>query len=784
MIIHDLAAGESNRVGISFLAGCKRIRATFRAMSRMNRAMTIFLERIDRRSLLPLAISLVFVFACGTPPPPPIVSPIDHLYETMLDRQADFDLTAVEGRTIVIDPGHGGQFAGTTGRDGLKEKDVNLGVALYLWGLLNDAGADVYLTRSVDRDFLDGDQGGSLTRDLAARVVVADSVDADLFLSVHHNARADTNRDWNRIETYYPADDPGPSIDAARQINHSLLRNLGIADGRIMPGNFYVLRENSSPAVLGESSYLSHPPIERKLLLGEKRRLEAEAYFLGIVSYFASGIPKARIGTPPERVTHPDEMLLEGLVEDEFGGSGIDPTSVRATLDGEPLRIRYQSWRKTVRAPLPPGLSPGEHTITLEGRNRNGNASRRAIRKFRVDLPPVSVALSAVSVPGGDPPVLIIARLWDERGLPIADGTVIRVDDRDRGVVTRNGACRISWPDRNPPPSLHLSGQRFSLVAPLAAEDVEATEGCLFVHDESHLPVQDAAVWLNGRWVGLTRPGGWLPFDEPPGPLDRIRITAPGYQSTLAIPSGPAVVTKLNSIVRSPLQGKTILIDPEGEDSGSPIPESSRALDMARQLAEMVRWSGGVPVLSRQGPTVPPAAQRVPIANRVHADYWITIGFGESFAVTCFPGSREGTPAAAAIGQHLRKRFGETVRINTSAETVLRDTPCPAVRVTIPHTGDQPIETALLRETAHVIIEALGERLTGPDSWKGSIKLRSLAPGALIRIDDEVTFQSWRADSLIIDLPAGTHSVHVETGNNWKEHEVTANGMRVIDLGE
>ena len=61
---------------------------------------------------------------------------------------AGLDTEPFQGRQILIDPGHGGYFRGAVGQGGLTEAEVNLGVALYLQGMLQWAGAEVRLTRT------------------------------------------------------------------------------------------------------------------------------------------------------------------------------------------------------------------------------------------------------------------------------------------------------------------------------------------------------------------------------------------------------------------------------------------------------------------------------------------------------------------------------------------------------------------------------------------------------------------------------------------------------------
>jgi N-acetylmuramoyl-L-alanine amidase len=81
-------------------------------------------------------------------------------------------------RTVVIDPGHGGEEVGAMGPGGAMEKDVTLAIARKLRSaLVNGLGVQAFLTR--DRD---------VEMPLDDRAAFANNYKADLFISIHANA--------------------------------------------------------------------------------------------------------------------------------------------------------------------------------------------------------------------------------------------------------------------------------------------------------------------------------------------------------------------------------------------------------------------------------------------------------------------------------------------------------------------------------------------------------------------------------------------------------------------
>ncbi len=103
---------------------------------------------------------------------------------------------------VVIDPGHGGQDPGAV-RDGLREKDVTLALALAIRDrLLAQGGVRVALTRGDDRYLM-----------LAERSSIARRLGADLFVSVHADSAENPDA---RGGSVYILSQKGSSQAAAR----------------------------------------------------------------------------------------------------------------------------------------------------------------------------------------------------------------------------------------------------------------------------------------------------------------------------------------------------------------------------------------------------------------------------------------------------------------------------------------------------------------------------------------------------------------------------------------
>lgn len=220
-------------------------------------------------------------------------------------------------RIVVVDAGHGGKDPGAVANK-IREKDLNLSVSRMIVARLKEFGIDARLTRDSD-----------IYLTLRRRTEIANTMNADLFISIHGNAlppgksatgmeiylmALPTDKDameLARFENRELAEDNGDSTKAADKRTQTLLAilgnmqqnakisestgfaeylfNGGKAGGlkmrRVAQAPFYVLRGAAMPAVLVELGFLTDRQ-EAKLLADKSyQRKMADALAGGIREY-------------------------------------------------------------------------------------------------------------------------------------------------------------------------------------------------------------------------------------------------------------------------------------------------------------------------------------------------------------------------------------------------------------------------------------------------------------------------------------------------------------------
>lgn len=230
---------------------------------------------------------------------------------------------------IILDAGHGGDDPGARGKRGTLEKDVTLDIAKRTRDILNKDGKyEIFMTREQD-----------ITLQLLDRTKFANKLNGDLFVSIHANASP--KKTAKGVSTYFlnNADDQESlrvamrengeldptvlhqpskntddyylevmkasmvknfhttqSTDLARAVQNDMLKTLrkdysDVVDLGVRSARFYVLTGATMPAILVETSFISHPVEEKRLADSKYQQTLAKAVVSGIEAFFKNRPP-------------------------------------------------------------------------------------------------------------------------------------------------------------------------------------------------------------------------------------------------------------------------------------------------------------------------------------------------------------------------------------------------------------------------------------------------------------------------------------------------------------
>lgn len=182
----------------------------------------------------------------------------------------------LEGRKIVLDPGHGGFDSGAVGVNGIKEKDIVLNIARKLQSKLQQSGASVIITRSGDNYI-----------SLGNRVEQSNESKGHAFLSIHANSS--TSSSASGVETHYYSKSTSTakeSKELAECMQQALIKELPANNRGVKDSSFQVIRQKSVPSVLVEIGFLSNKEEANRLADPQYQERIANALYNGFIQYF------------------------------------------------------------------------------------------------------------------------------------------------------------------------------------------------------------------------------------------------------------------------------------------------------------------------------------------------------------------------------------------------------------------------------------------------------------------------------------------------------------------
>jgi N-acetylmuramoyl-L-alanine amidase len=614
------------------------------------------------------------------------------------------DTTALRGKVIVIDSGHGGKYRGAIGKMGLRESEVNLGVALYLWGFLYHAGANPVMTRTADATVA-FPLHTRLGEDLRARSKLSNSLNPDLFISIHHNSNTNDLKK-NTLEVYYKLMDPGPSRELAECIMEKIKNTFEVEKARVLPGNYSVLRNTKSTAILGEASYLTHKHNERRLSLHGFLRLEAEAYFLGILDYFQKGVPRILALIPNGDFLYQAQPEIAGWVKDDEWGKGIDPDSIKLYLDGILVEHSYAlSTGKVSYTPTRP-LTNKIHTLSMEAKNFGGNSAKLVSTVFYTSLPPFQIKsypLIDTLPPDGVARTSIISEIVDENLNPVADGTLVKFTTSsgkivDSLVATKRGKAITHLVADYQPGRAEVMATCDRMVSTCTVTfdkpERELIEIC--VYDRQGSPLKGAELRLEEERYCLTDPLGCCFYQQDSDEPLEFTMWKDGYlplRGFLDLRQEGSVQEKLvlEPIDHGLMWNKVVVLDPQPVHEAAALKSSREItrdefnLQTAFYLREMLKLAGATVFLTREGDTAPSPIERVLVANGVEADVLISLDHREgSSYLKYYYNSPRGKLIAHYFTESINEELScKKMRMIKSNEFVLVHTGMPAVVINL-----------------------------------------------------------------------------------------------------
>lgn len=262
------------------------------------------------------------------------MKPIQHLYNktlrllvTMLMcTLACSGLMAANKYVVVIDAGHGGKDHGAIDND-VREKDINLNVALKLGEYIKKHGKNIKVVYTRDKDEY-------LT--LQQRADKANKAHGDLFISIHTNSLDKSNANRTKVEgastytlglhkndnnmnvarrensvmtleqnyeTKYSGFDPqsdesyiifemaqkanmSNSVKFAEQVQKQLVKQAGRKDRGVHQAGFWVLWATSMPSVLVELDFICNPTTAQFLKSNKGEEQLAKGIGIATIAYF------------------------------------------------------------------------------------------------------------------------------------------------------------------------------------------------------------------------------------------------------------------------------------------------------------------------------------------------------------------------------------------------------------------------------------------------------------------------------------------------------------------
>lgn len=639
--------------------------------------------KIRQRSTLMISSrqSIIFIVAaasytmigCQTSPAPILVStPVE-------------EPQAIEGPwRICIDPGHGGPWSGAVSHhNGLRECDVNLAVSLRLAELLEAEGHIVSLTRTTDTAL----DTTSLSADLRARAAFANKQNADLFLSVHHNADIVEGSVKDDLEMYYAGRDPYASLRLGETLTHQLAKGYrSRAPGKLLlPGNYSVLRNTAMTAVLTETAYLTHKESAQLLATPEGAEAEAQDLFRGITDFLNDAPPIRATGVAFDREDGRTQINLNPHTARKVRAVNVDGLMVE-------FADNVENHQNIV---LPYRLPNGPHTIETIFVNESGHTHALTIA-HRVQRPARNIAINTNPTNSefrSGAVAEVHVHLTDCYGFPVPN-VAVNVDSGGAVQTAADGIAVIHYRVGSASQRIHAQASGLRQRAELPRSTATGARTVAVLNALTGQPIANAIMESENDHA-VSSASGWAAVNG-----TRVQVSAIGYIADERTLRSPHTEILLTPVANADLHDKIIVLDPidGGRNAGSIGPTGLRASDVtwdvAQRTAAALRSLGAHVAIPRGPEDEIGELTRIRWAEESNPNLYIAIAFGideararlmddeghriappKSFAAH-YPGSTNGAKFARIAAKSLSLES-----VPASVYYPVQQMSCPAVLV-------------------------------------------------------------------------------------------------------
>lgn len=192
---------------------------------------------------------------------------------------------------IGLDAGHGLKTAGKQTPDGIKE-----------W-TLNDKVRDkvVKILSAYDCEIIHTDNNeGNTDEALADRLSKYKNAGVKAFVSIHHNAYTGKWNNATGVEVYVDKGGTAKDYELAKAIYNRLVKKTGMKGRGIKEYNFWVINQDTIPAVLVEGGFMDGTNDYKYIITDEGQTAYAEAVAEGLIEFL--NLKKKTVTKPAETV--------------------------------------------------------------------------------------------------------------------------------------------------------------------------------------------------------------------------------------------------------------------------------------------------------------------------------------------------------------------------------------------------------------------------------------------------------------------------------------------------